>query len=141
MYDAGNYARFANRDASLARSLRHGEQRMHVNDRMWVLDKSETFALSAWLAQAVNVRREINRLLFSEWEEVKSARALSFSILRRYIGYWNAHRDLTEREAMGTHGGNYAEEIVASIIRGLIQHRFGDSETNLMSSKIIGSPT
>jgi hypothetical protein len=49
--------------------------KMAVNDRMWVLDKSESFVLSAWLAQAVNVRREINRLLFWDWAEVKSAQA------------------------------------------------------------------
>jgi hypothetical protein len=99
---------------------------MSVDERMWVLDKSETFALAGWLAQAVNVRREINRLVFSNWKEVKSARALSFSLLRRHIGYWNAHLDLTDREAMGTHGGKYAEELVASIIRGLVHREFGD---------------
>jgi hypothetical protein len=93
---------------------------------MWVLDKSETFALAAWLAQATNVRREINRMLFSNWQSVKAERALSFSLLRRHIGYWNAHLDLTDREAMGTHGGNYAEELIASIVRGLVEHRFGN---------------
>ena len=50
--------------------------------------------------------------------------ALSYSLLRRHMGYWNAHRELTEREAMGTHGGNYAEEMVASILRGLVNQKF-----------------
>src|ERR1700730_15864180 len=101
-------------------------QDQNINEKMWVLDKSETFALSAWLAQAGKFRREINRLALSNWADVKSARALSFSILRRYIGYWNAHRDLMEKEAMGTHGGNYAEEIVASIIRAHVRDQFGE---------------
>jgi hypothetical protein len=51
---------------------------MSISDKMWVLDKSETFALAAWLAQATNVRREINRMLFSNWQSVKAERALSF---------------------------------------------------------------
>ena len=99
---------------------------MSIGDKLWVLDKSETFALAAWLAQATNVRREINRLLFSNWADVKAERALSFSLLRRHIGYWNSYVDLTDREAMGTHGGNYAEELIASIVRGLVVQRFGE---------------
>ena len=92
-----------------------------IDEKMWVLDKSENFALSAWLAQAGNVRREINRLSRENWAQVKSRHALSFSILRRYIGYWNAYKDLTNRESMGTHGGTYAEEIVASVIRAWVR--------------------
>ena len=99
---------------------------MSIHEKMWALDKSEIFALSAWLAQAGNVRREISRLGLENWAEVKSERALSVSILRRYIGYRNAYEDLTRRESMGTHGGTYVEEIVASVIRAHVQGQFGD---------------
>ncbi len=37
-----------------------------------------------------------------------------------YVGYTNTHRALIEREAIGTHGGTYAEELIASIVRARV---------------------
>jgi hypothetical protein len=101
---------------------------MSVDEKLWVLDKSETFALSGWLTQAETIRREINRLVFSHWDEVKKEQALSRSLLRRYIGYWHTHRELSEKEAMGVHGGTYAEDLVASVFRARIVR---DCEENI----------
>jgi hypothetical protein len=100
---------------------------MSVDEKLWVLDKSETFALSGWLTQAETIRREINRLVLSHWDEVKKEQALSKSLLRRYIGYWHTHRDLSEKEAMGVHGGTYAEDLVASFFRARIVKDFGEN--------------
>jgi len=94
--------------------------RMALDEKLWVLDKSETFALSGWLTQAETIRREMNRLVFSHWNQIKDEQALSKSVLRRYIGYSNTHRALIDRESIGTHGGTYAEELIASIVRGRV---------------------
>jgi len=91
-----------------------------LDEKLWVLDKSETFALSGWLTQAETIRREMNRLVFAHWEQVKDEQALSKSVLRRYVGYTNTHRALINREAIGTHGGTYAEELIASIVRARV---------------------
>lgn len=55
---------------------------MSVDEKLWVLDKSETFALSGWLTQAETICRKVNRLVFSHWDEVKKEQALSKSLLR-----------------------------------------------------------
>jgi len=47
---------------------------MSLDEKLWVLDKSETFALSGWLTQAESIRREMNRLVFSHWDQVKKSR-------------------------------------------------------------------
>lgn len=99
---------------------------MPLDEKLWVLDKSETFALSGWLTQAETIRREMNRLVFSHWDQVKEERALSKSILRRYVGYWHTYRALLDREAIGVHGGTYAEELVASVVRARVQRDFGN---------------
>lgn len=93
---------------------------MPIDEKLWVLDKSETFALSGWLTQAETIRREANRLVFSHWDQIKTEQALSKSVVRRYIGYWNTYRALVEREAIGVHGGTYAEELIASILRARV---------------------
>jgi len=93
---------------------------MSLDEKLWVLDKSETFALSGWLTQAETIRREMNRLVFSHWNQIKDEQALSKSVLRRYVGYWHTHRDLVDREAIGVHGGTYAEELIASIVRARV---------------------
>ena len=94
---------------------------MALDEKLWVLDKSETFALSGWLTQAETIRREMNRLVFSHWKQIKDEQALSKSVLRRYIGYTNTHRALVDRESIGTHGGTYAEELIASIVRARVE--------------------
>jgi hypothetical protein len=99
---------------------------MSFDEKLWVLDKSETFALSGWLTQAETIRRELNRLVFSHWEEITKEQALSKSVLRRYIGYWHTHKALVEREAIGVHGGTYAEELIASIVRARVLQEFGE---------------
>ena len=99
---------------------------MPLDEKLWVLDNSETFALSGWLTQAETIRREMNRLVFSHWDQAKEEQALSKSILRRYVRYWHTHRALVDREAIGVHGGTYAEELVASIVRARIQKDFGN---------------
>jgi len=99
---------------------------MPIGDQMWMLDKSETFALSGWLTEAETIRKETNRLVLSNWAQVKSESSLSVSILRRYIGYWNAYREFTDHRAMGTHGGGYAEDLVASIVRSIVNAKFGE---------------
>jgi hypothetical protein len=95
-----------------------------IDEKLWVLDKSETFALSGWLTQAETIRREMNRLVFSHWNQIRDEQALSKSVLRRYIGYTNTHRALVDRESIGTHGGTYAEELIASIIRARVARDF-----------------
>jgi hypothetical protein len=96
---------------------------MSFDEKLWVLDKSETFALSGWLTQAETIRRELNRLAFSHWEQIKEEQALSKSILRRYVGYWHTHKALVDREAIGVHAGTYAEELIASIARARVLRR------------------
>jgi hypothetical protein len=93
---------------------------MPFDEKLWVLDKSETFALSGWLTQAETIRREINRLVFSHWEQIRDEQVLSRSVLRRYVGYWQTHKALVDREAIGVHGGTYAEELIASIVRARV---------------------
>jgi hypothetical protein len=78
---------------------------MSFDEKLWVLDKSETFALSGWLTQAGTIRREMSRLVFSHWEKITEEQALSKSVLRRYVGYWHTHKALLDREANGVHGG------------------------------------
>jgi hypothetical protein len=97
---------------------------MSFDEKLWMLDKSETFALSGWLTQAETIRREMNRLVFSHWEKIKEEQALSKSVLRRYVGYWHTHKALVDREAIGVHGGTYAEELIASIVRARVVRQF-----------------
>lgn len=90
---------------------------MQINEKLWVLDKTETLALSAWLSEAESIRREINKLVFDHWDEAKDEKALSRSLLRRYVAYRHAYEALVQRESTGVHGGTYSEELIASVIR------------------------
>lgn len=101
---------------------------MALDEKLWVLDKCETLALSGWLSEALTIRREMNLLVFDHWDKVKREKALSRSVLRRYVGYWNTHRALVDREAIGVHGGHYAEELIASVVRARIKYVKKDVE-------------
>jgi hypothetical protein len=100
------------------------EVSMPFDEKLWVFDKAETFALSGWLTQAETIRREMNRLVFSAWKQITEEQALSKSVLRRYVGYRHTQKALVDREAIGVHGGTYAEELIASIVRARVMQKF-----------------
>jgi hypothetical protein len=106
-----------------ASKFRKGEM-----NELWNLGKEETLAYSEWLIKAELIRNQINQSAFLDWDKTTKEHRLSKCVLQRYIDYVHVSKRLIPREALGTHPGTYAEDLIAAIVRARIAQECPDVE-------------
>lgn len=100
-------------------------------------DRKEAQAIEGYLKHLRRIRDRGSRAIAENWDAVKKERLLSRSILYRFWSFYKAHKTLSGRGRVGTHTGEYFEDIVFFPLRELVTESIPEKDFRFYRDKYL----